>query len=385
MVYQAISADSHIIEPPDLFQKLPAGLRDRAPRIIDWEGGNAWSVEGSAPVPLPPTASTGSDYRDGGLAAPRAISFEQVMPSFYDPNERVKAQVLDSVDAEVIYPSPGLWDAIKRMNDAELRLACTRAYNDWIAEFSEHSPDRLIGLGKVPVASVEDAVAEFERCVRDLRLRGMMLDAPLTEDPADPKADPFWAAINASGVPVSIHYALGAEAATAPEPGIRPGRTPPLADAAMPLVYAGLFDRLPNIRIVLAHGNAGWAPTWLEGLDSAYIRGVATRQHNLAREEWLPTDYIRRHFWFTFQHDRYAVHNRHKIGAAHLLWATHLPLDGADWPDDRERGERVLAEVPAEEKSNLLALNCARLYRLPGYEQGFDADEVERFEKLVHY
>src|SRR5688572_25427154 len=111
--YPVISADSHVIEPGDLFQKhLPAKLRDRAPVLISWEGGSAWKVEGSPPIPLPPSASTGSDYRmpEGGTP----IKFADVLPLFYDPAQRVKAQDLESVDAEVLYPTPGLWDAIKR-------------------------------------------------------------------------------------------------------------------------------------------------------------------------------------------------------------------------------------------------------------------------------
>ena len=386
MTYTAISADAHILEPPDLFEnRLPAKLRDGGPKLRPWEGGEVWTMEGQAPVPLPPTAASGSDYKGRGLASDAGIPFSAVMPAFFDPAERVKAQVRDGVDAEVLYPSPNLWGTMKRLEDPELRLACTRAYNDWIAEFTAHSPDRLIGLGKVPVASTGDALAEVERCVRDLKLRGMLLDAWPTSDPADPEADLFWDAIDAAGVPVSIHYSLGLEAAAAPEPGVSPGRTPPLSESAMPLVYSGLFDRLPNVRIVMAHGNAGWVPTWLEGLDSGYIRGVATRKSSLMREDWLPSDYIRRHFWFTFQHDRFAVHNRSKIGTAHLLWASHLPLDGADWPNDLQRAELTLGEVPAEDRNKMLALNCARLYRLPGYEKGFGTEGLERSEKLVHF
>lgn len=53
--YDLISADSHVIEPADLFEKgLPAALRDRAPRLSSWNGGSAWLVEGADAVPLPP-------------------------------------------------------------------------------------------------------------------------------------------------------------------------------------------------------------------------------------------------------------------------------------------------------------------------------------------
>jgi hypothetical protein len=100
----------------------------------------------------------------------REISFEEVLPGLYDPVERVRMQDADSVDAEVLCPFRGLWDAIKGLDDAGLMLAGTRAYNDWMGGFSSHSPDRLIGLGKIPSTSRDDAEAELLRCVGDLHL-----------------------------------------------------------------------------------------------------------------------------------------------------------------------------------------------------------------------
>src|SRR5215831_11850352 len=172
-VYDLISADSHVLEPPDLFEKrLPAKLRDRAPKLEPWNGGSAWIVDGLEPVPLPATAATGSGYRLANRGHGKPVSFDEVLPGLYDPAERLKAQDADSVDAEILYPSPDLWDAIKQLDDRELKLACVRAYNDWIVEFSSSNPDRLIGLAKIPSTAVEDAREELLRCVKDLGVRG---------------------------------------------------------------------------------------------------------------------------------------------------------------------------------------------------------------------
>ena len=112
--------------------------------------------------------------------------------------------------AEVLYPFPGLWDAIRATADHELILGCVRAYNDWIAEFSAHSPDRLIGLGRIPMTGFDDARDELLRCVKDLGLRGIILDAWPALGPAPGRGDDgFWEVVDATGVPVSIHYTLG--------------------------------------------------------------------------------------------------------------------------------------------------------------------------------
>jgi predicted TIM-barrel fold metal-dependent hydrolase len=176
--YKLISADSHVLEPWDLFEKrMPAALKARAPKRVEWNGASAWDVEGGDPIPLPETAGTGSGYRPGNPAEGKGPGDDKVLLALRDPAERIKAQEADSVDAEILYPSTALWDAIKQLDDAELKLACVRAYNDWIAEFCAHSPNRLIGVGKVPTTSVADAVAEARRCVKDMKLRGLLIDA----------------------------------------------------------------------------------------------------------------------------------------------------------------------------------------------------------------
>ena len=58
-----------------------------------------------------------------------------MLPALYDPTERTLAQWADSIDAEILYPTPELWDAIRQLPDAELKVALVRAYNDWIAGF----------------------------------------------------------------------------------------------------------------------------------------------------------------------------------------------------------------------------------------------------------
>jgi predicted TIM-barrel fold metal-dependent hydrolase len=386
--YELISADSHILEPPDLFEKrLPAHLREIAPKLVPWNGGSAWKVEGCDPVPLPPTAKTGSGYRPGNRTDGTPIGYHEVLPALIDPAERIKAQEADSIDAEILYPSPALWDALRHLDNAELRLACSVAYNDWIADFCSHDPDRLIGLARIPTTSVEDARAELLRCARDLRLRGAILDAwpsgaMVGGNPAD---DPFWEAVNETGMPISLHFAVGGDAESMPPSGIAPGLKPPMADAVLPMVAAGVFDRFPKVRLVFAHGDASWALHWLEFMDTNYLRHRHLGEYALKDPNALPSEYLRKHVWFTFHHDRIAVKNRHNLGPAHLMWASHFPYADSNWPDNRQQAVSVTADAPAEARSNVMAGNVARLYRLPGYEQGFAAEAIKEFSALVHF
>ena len=81
--FKLISADSHVMEPPDIFEKrLPAHLKDRAPKMKDYEGGSAWFVSDDMdPVQLPRSAKTGSGWRLGGTQKGAPISFKDVLPA----------------------------------------------------------------------------------------------------------------------------------------------------------------------------------------------------------------------------------------------------------------------------------------------------------------
>ena len=387
--YNLVSAESHIVEPPTVFDAVPAKLRDRAPRMVSLEGAAAWVIEGAEPIPLASTASTGSGWRRAadGADSLQQVTWESVLPELYDPSERIRAQWDDSTDAEILYPTPELWDAIRQLPDAELKVALTRAYNDWIAEFCAEAPDRLFGLAKLPTTSVEDSQAELVRCVNELGLHGAILDAFPSGAPAGgSQADePFWEAVNELRVPISFHYAFGGTADTAPPGGIVPGMKPPMADTLLPMAASGLFDRFPETKIVLAHGDAGWALHWMEFFDINYVRHKHLAEYALLNTESVPSDYIRKHAWFTFHQDRPAVKNRHRLGEVHLMWASHFPYEESNWPDDRQQAMRVTDAAPTDDRRALLAGNVARLYRFPGFEKGFTEDEITAFDQLVHF
>jgi predicted TIM-barrel fold metal-dependent hydrolase len=370
-----ISADSHVVEPPDLWSaRLPPRQRDRAPKLVrQADGGDAWLVEGRDPVSLAPISPSGSEHRDLRRRGDEPVTFDAVLRGAWDPHARLELQDRASLDAEVLYPLPQLWDQIKGIADDELRLACYLAYNDWIAEVSAVAPTRLIGLGKIPNTSLADAVAELGRCGGELGLRGVVLDAwPAGKAPSE-EDDDFWALVEELRLPVSIHRALGARP-TGQSRVLIPSRENLLP--ALTLAEGGVLDRHPGVQVVVAHAGCGWAPAALEAADVRYLRLRGTGTPSLPRDDVVPSHYIQRHTWYTFQDDRVGVLNREVLGTAHLLWASHVPLDGSDHPDERQQAELVTQSVPGPDKARLLAGNCARLYRLPGNEDGFTTDEI---------
>src|SRR3954447_5240588 len=128
-----ISADSHFNEPPDLWvERVPAALKDRAPRIQSFEQDDAWVIEGVAdPITFGMNACAGLAPED----QKGWLRFDEIRRGGWDPAARIQEMDIDGVDAEVMYPTPRLSQAIFANTDAEYHVAMIRAFNDWQADY----------------------------------------------------------------------------------------------------------------------------------------------------------------------------------------------------------------------------------------------------------
>ncbi|HVU73936.1 MAG TPA: amidohydrolase family protein [Mycobacteriales bacterium] len=385
MRLSAVSADSHVNEPPDLFvTRLPAHLRDRSPHCIDLpNGGQAWVIEDVPdPMPLGLTAVNfraqkrfdRSNYKDKFLeyrdGEGRGVRFDDILAGSFDPAARLREQDEDSVDAEVLYASPTVWAGVKATQDPELRLACFRAYNDWIAEFSAVSPDRLIGVGLIPNTGIEDAVSELRRCTTELRLRTVALESYPSGSPDSPSAvdDRFWQTAVDLGVPISLHTTftfppnagqLFAKGDTSVGASMARGSYDRVLEN---LILTGVFDRFPSLMFVGAEVNGGWLPYYLEQFDRSYRRHGPSLGLDL---ELLPSEYFHRNSKVTFIIDQMAVDSRHLIGVDNLMWCSDFPHSISNWPIDVDIALQQMVDISASERSRLLWRTCADLYGLP--------------------
>ena len=142
--YRLVSADSPVNQPPDLFSKrVPPGLLDRAPRVERFDEGDAWLIEGvSDPINFGMNACAGLPPEEMmGWA-----KFEDIRRGGWDPLARLLEMDRDGVDAEVLYPTPRLANAIIANPDREYHVAMIRAYNDWLADYCKTARDRRYGI-----------------------------------------------------------------------------------------------------------------------------------------------------------------------------------------------------------------------------------------------
>jgi predicted TIM-barrel fold metal-dependent hydrolase len=347
MALRVLSADSHMVEPADLWvDRLDRRFKERAPRAVTKpdQPGAFFVAEGLQSFPIAGLAAIGRDGEE--YARHMSTGYEAVRPSEWDPVERIKDQEIDGVEAEVLYTSVGM--PLFGLKDSELQRACFRVYNDWLAEFCSHDPQRLIGISLISLENVELAVAELERC-RKRNLRGGMIRGSAPEDLPYSSAiyDPFWQAASDLQMPLSLHIVTGGAKSPVWQivghiaksekdtPGISQiGRYQfYLADIQVTpytLVVSGVLERFPRLKIVSAENDTGWIPHFMYRLDHGYKKYWANAK--IRKLEMAPSDYIRRQVYATFQDDPIGPATWSFFGEDNYMWASDFPHGDCTWP-----------------------------------------------------
>jgi predicted TIM-barrel fold metal-dependent hydrolase len=385
--YTLISSDGHLEVPPERWSgRVPARYRDRAPRTVHLpDGGDALMIEGQ-----PLLEANFLDLRAGrpaGQWQPFGLKVEDAAGTG-SPEQRVGEQDQDGIDAEVLFPAmvagPVFW---RNIAHDEVYKAVIRAYNDWLAEeYCAVAPDRLIGMGVIPITNVDDAVAEMEHCAR-LGLKGVLLGAlPNAKGYPTPEDDRFWAAAVEMGMPVTVHVQFYRTGPRATQPTFRyPKEIPEVMQrlrrpflewitnfglapsiSIAQLVLAGVFDRFPQLKVFFAETRLGWVPFWLEHADLWYRRhlGWAEEQLGFKPLKALPSEYVRRHVYFSVQYERVAVEERRHVGVERIMFATDFPHIECEWPNTRPLVEEIYADVPEPEKRKIWAQNAVEFFKL---------------------
>jgi len=359
-----ISADAHVNEPPDLWTaRLPSRWAGRAPRMERFEQGDAWVMEGALdPINFGANCNVGLPPEQ----RPAWIPWEAVRAGGHVPSARVEEQIADGIGAEVLYPTPRVsnqlwWNA----EDPDFHVACIGAYNDWLSEFCAHDPSRLWGVAMLPNAGVDGALDELHRALALPGMRGALIGQyPHGGEVLDRVDDPLWAALQEAGVPLSIHVGF----ATGPQ-GDKSRMKPSQASGAArffdapvrvtQFIEGGVFDRFPELHLVLVEVDSSWLPYLAEQLDDRFGRANPATRADIGRQ---PSEYFSDNILSTFITDRYGIANRHAVGVTQMMWSTDYPHSGSDWPNSRRSIDEQFAGVPDDERALMLGGNAERLY-----------------------
>ena len=370
--FKLVSADSHIAEPPDLWtSRIDAKFRDRAPRLVSTDDGDAYIIDGAM------TAAGGigliatkPKYLDPHRSFGMKGFWADVPEGGYDPVARAEEMDREGIEAELVYTSFGL--GLFALTDHEYRRACLRAFNDWLAEHCAGAPNRLFGVAMIATDDIDRSVAELERCV-GMGLRGAMISIGQAsgEDYAEARFRPFWSAVESLEVPISLHVA-------ATETGWKNTGSnfadfscvfTPTMYAITAMIFSGLFDQHPKLKVLSVENDASWPLPVLERMDDRWVHdqlwapGTGRAAGIISGRK--PSEIFHDHVACTFMRDRTAIVSREIIGRENIMWGADYPhFDGA-WPDSRAILERQFDGVPLEDQMAIGRNNAINCYKLP--------------------
>lgn len=382
-VYRIISADGHTIEPPHMWERyLPSKFHDRMPKLVkDPDGGDAWEVvPGQPAMPIGLVTNRGEWGRRYEDNAWFGTTYENMRQGAFDGKARLEEQDIDGLDAEVLYPSQRTMAAFMAQPDGEYHLAGVDAYNQWMwEEFSAADRDRLIGLYQMPGVDMQSSLARVKEA-KKLGAKGLIISAlPSGNQELSEDDDPFWAAAEEAELPVHIHVGLKhagmARIAEMPKvrgtdhevqfavPGLQlmGGAVAEFSGMFARMIYSGMFDRFPGLKMVMAECGAGWVPHCVEHMDDHWWRNRVWSDSPLKQ---LPSHYFHTNWKAGFIREPFAVQNRAFFGVDNLLWANDYPHHRHDWPYSRRIIEETMAGVDPADKHKMICGNAMELYKL---------------------
>ena len=371
-----IDADGHVLEPRGMWQDyLEPKLAD-AILVPETATGRRVLPAEHNPQAQRPHPVSGTVGRLMGLAGSVGkpaddvltgrIGYDDAPAGAFDGAARLKDMEVEGIDVAVLYPTIGL-----SIGNAPAGIAegLCRAYNDWLRDYCNAAPQRLIGIGAVPMVDVDGAIAEARRCVRELGFRGVFV----RPNPYggrhfdDPSYDPFWQAVAELGVPVGFH-----PLAMWDMPGATLGFDFPdisyAAAAGFPidsmvtltrLVFAGVLEHFHDLQVIVLESSGGWIYSWLERLEH-HMRLLPSLRPGVRRGA---IEQFHDQVWVSFDPDEKALPAMVPLlGDERFVWASDYPHFDATFPGATAELREVIAPLPPESQRRILGGNARRLY-----------------------
>lgn len=244
--------------------------------------------------------------------------------------------------------------------EPEVGLTVTSMINDELAEAVATRPDRLVGLGTVPLQDTDLALVELRRCVEELGFRGIEIPTNANgEELSAPRLEPFWEAVEELGIVVVLHPTSFTHLDRFAEHNFINIIGHPLDEtlAISRLIFDGVMERYPGLQFVVVHGG-GYLPMYAGRMDHAYH----ARRDVRAELPRPPSTYLRQFYFDTmvFETDQLGFLIE-KYGADHIVLGTDYPYD---------MGETdplgLIGRVPGLSEEQIAAISGGNAARLLG-------------------
>ena len=272
-------------------------------------------------------------------------------------SERIADMDRLGVDVQAISPNPGQY---YYFTPPELGRELASTINDGIAEAVAQAPDRLVGIGTVPLQNTEMAIAEMHRAVRDCGMRGIEIGTNVGgRDLADEALRPFFAAAEELGVLLFMHPLGFTQGDRLAEHYLNNLIGNPLEStiALSHLIFGGVLDAHPGLKLCVAHGG-GYLPSYRGRMDHAFRAREDCRQH-ITRE---PSSYLNQ-VWFDS-----LVFDRAQLNFLVETYGADRICMGSDYPFDMAEPDPVgfLSGLAEEDRTKVIGGNAAKLLGIAG-------------------
>jgi predicted TIM-barrel fold metal-dependent hydrolase len=374
MEYRVINVGTHANPPGDMYERyFPAELRHLAPRFhaqreFPGEGlFDCMELEGKFVRQLPTQVGT---FTASLESIPYIHSFDEGYAGQRDPIARLADMDADGIDADIVV-HPGY--PILLPSNRETRWGMMAAFNDWLAEFCSAAPERLFGIGEVPLWDIPRAVEEARR-IAALGLKGVLMpavpgyvgawsspaDAPYT----DARYKPLWAVLEELGLTMVVH----ADAAAA-TPGLQDYDQPAInliinktlpSEMIASLIVGHVFRDYQGLKLVCVETGVGWMAHLVAWMD------VLVREHPtlyIGLHE-LPSETFRKHVGGSFLWDTIGIANRDVIGIDSIMWCSDYPHSYGPFPNSQEKITEALGHITDAERHRVLSGNAQRFFNI---------------------
>ncbi|MGD9794620.1 MAG: amidohydrolase family protein [Acidimicrobiia bacterium] len=351
----ANSGDSHLVEPDDLFTaNLPADLAERMPRSEKDEDGR-WEtvyVDGQSFRRRMPRPNMLVDAETGQNMWEKA-------PNSNDPVKRLDDLDQEGIWAELVFPSIGIWTSSIR--DHSLLAEGMKAINNWAITYQHVSP-RYVCTASIPLLEVEDAVAEIERSAALGFKAAFFPVAPPTgiADWHEPIWDPVYEALERTNTVLAFHIGTEPHDASTSHGAYYRGPGGALLNyvettyggqrAVTKLIASGVFDRYPDLKVMVSEGGATWGPFLADRLDEAYRQHASAVRPTLQRQ---PSEYLYSNVYASFQHDRSAPAALTAMGWQNVLWGSDYPHFEGTYGHTQKTLHELFDDIPAEARHRI--------------------------------
>jgi len=370
--FKVIDSDIHVVEPRDLWLRYlePEFVKD-GPRPAE-PGKGFWQIgERSVPVraDLP--------GRQEDIAIRRQRTKERYKKlgrregeDHSSPVDMIAAMDTEGLDIGVVFRTYTAHATGTDDIEPKLAAAICRAFNNWLRDFCNANPVRLLPTAQMALHDVDLAIVEARRAVKELGAVELVLPNHQVKGRPfyDRTYDPLWATAVDLNVPVAFH---GINLAHHGHVGVRYFDNFPLAHASGhaiesmlalgAMLTGGVFERFPTLRAAFLEGLCSWAPSWLYCLDERWEKFGNEGRYGLKHR---PSTYFRRQCFLSVDADEELVVDTIKaLGDDNIVISTDWPHGDSSFPQALNTFLKIdgLSEVS---RRKILWDNCARLYNL---------------------